>query len=377
MNDMMAEPTLDSWTTVFLLAGTQGLFLFAILMFKKRSVPNVLIGTMVFLFSITLIEYVGFWSNYRFVWPHLNNISIAFPLLFGPLVYGYIELVSKRRQLEWKDSLHAIPFGTVFLSMVPYYFLDADTKLAYMSGGAIPDPGSILSFMFSNLHLFLIAHLMGYLLLCVGKIRTMTNSDAEMKSWFQKIAILFGGYVLGFISYYIMMYTIGYVLLYDYFISFVMSTFIYLIGYNGYVRPQVFEYKSKAEIEEAKYKNSGLSQEKSVQLKEDLQSLVKGEKVYLNRDLKLDDLAEKLNVSKHHISQVLNNELQSTFSQFINAYRVEEAKRILAKGKNGLNMHGIAIESGFNNKTTFNLAFKRHTGLTPSQYRSQKAPLQQ
>lgn len=369
----MIEPTLDSWTTIFLLAGAQGLFLFAVFVLKKRTAPNMLLATATLLFSITLIEYVGFWSNYRFVWPHLNNVSLAFPLLFGPLIYGYIQLVTKRRTLVWKDVLHLIPFLIIFSLLVPYFLIDGETKIAYMVGDLRSNPDSVISTLFRNSGLISIAHLLVYLAMSIMSVARFESGNESMKKWLNKLCIFFGGFTLGPIAYTIMLATTGYVLIYDYYISFAMSAFIYLIGYIGYAQPSILDYKTAAEIEEAKYKNSGLSEEKSVQLKEALESLVSSEQVYLNRDLKLDDLAEMLNVSKHHISQVLNNELQSTFSQFINAYRVEAAKKILAKGKNGLNMHGIAIESGFNNKTTFNLAFKRHTGITPSQYRSKQA----
>ncbi len=154
----------------------------------------------------------------------------------------------------------------------------------------------------------------------------------------------------------------------DYAISVAMSLFIYAIGYFGFVSPEVLEGVIKDHTEKSKYSNSGLSERDAGKLKEQLIHLMEKEKMFLKSDLKLKDLAGAVNGSKHHVSQVINDELGTTFSAFVNEYRIKESQKLLINKTDELNMYGIAKESGFNNKTTFSLAFKRHTGLTPSRY---------
>jgi AraC-like DNA-binding protein len=97
--------------------------------------------------------------------------------------------------------------------------------------------------------------------------------------------------------------------------------------------------------------------------------LMESEQLFLDNELSLPELAVKLFVSSHDLSYLLNEGFGVNFFQFINTYRVNEAKRLMSSGKHRhLNMLGIAYNAGFNSKTTFNTAFKKETGLSPSQY---------
>jgi AraC-like DNA-binding protein len=103
-----------------------------------------------------------------------------------------------------------------------------------------------------------------------------------------------------------------------------------------------------------------------------LQRLLETEKTYLVADLSLPVLAEQAGLSTHELSYVLNEGFGVNFFQFINAYRVEEAKRLLRSPQHQhLSIVGIAFEAGFSSKTTFNTTFKKITGLTPSQFLQQ------
>ena len=87
---------------------------------------------------------------------------------------------------------------------------------------------------------------------------------------------------------------------------------------------------------------------------------------YRNPDISLETLAQQLNISSKHLSQVINESGQH-FYDLINQYRIEEAKHLL-KEQNGDNILQIAYRTGFNSKPTFNAAFKKMTGMTPSEY---------
>jgi YesN/AraC family two-component response regulator len=94
------------------------------------------------------------------------------------------------------------------------------------------------------------------------------------------------------------------------------------------------------------------------------------EKCYREEDLSLQDLAEKLSIPSHHLSQVINEKLIKNYSDYVNTYRIEEAMEHLADSwQKRRKILSIAFEVGFNTKATFNYVFKKHTGMTPSQYR--------
>ncbi|WP_165829033.1 helix-turn-helix domain-containing protein [Flavobacterium sp. HTF] len=105
------------------------------------------------------------------------------------------------------------------------------------------------------------------------------------------------------------------------------------------------------------------------ELDEKLRILTGSEKVYLENDLSLPKLAQRLDASCNETSFVINELYQDNFYNYINRYRIEEAKSLLLSNKYyQLNILGIAYESGFNSKTTFNTTFKKFTGMSPTQF---------
>jgi len=94
------------------------------------------------------------------------------------------------------------------------------------------------------------------------------------------------------------------------------------------------------------------------------------EKAYLDENLTLSKLAELIPTTDKKLSTFLNQHLNITFYDMINAYRVESVKeKLLSNNYNNLTLLGIAYESGFNSKSSFNRIFKKETGLSPSEYK--------
>jgi AraC-like DNA-binding protein len=121
-----------------------------------------------------------------------------------------------------------------------------------------------------------------------------------------------------------------------------------------------------------RYENSTLSQDKASIYLQKLVNSMQQDKLYLHPDLSLQMLAEQLNIPPHYLSQVINEQLGQNFFDFINSHRIEEVKRRLLDSQyQHLTILAIAFDSGFNSKSAFNVAFKNHTGLTPTQYRTQ------
>lgn len=93
------------------------------------------------------------------------------------------------------------------------------------------------------------------------------------------------------------------------------------------------------------------------------------EKLYLNPDLSLPDLAKHLQTNASVLSAVINTAYGKNFNDFINTYRVEAVKTMLKSPEAQLySLLGIGLECGFNSKSTFNRAFKKATGKSPGEY---------
>ncbi len=105
-------------------------------------------------------------------------------------------------------------------------------------------------------------------------------------------------------------------------------------------------------------------------LQQRLSQFMDAEKPYLNPQLSVGDLAEAMDIPGRALSQCINDNYGSNFSEFINRARVEEARGLIADPANdALSMLDIGLSAGFNSKTSFNVMFKRYTGMTPTNYR--------
>jgi AraC-like DNA-binding protein len=154
---------------------------------------------------------------------------------------------------------------------------------------------------------------------------------------------------------------------------------VYILSYFALRQSEVFAFDSK-EREEIKdiieeqnpaQRQERLSESTLIPLKIRLMTLMDTEKVYLDEALNLPKLADKMDISTHDMSYLLNDGFGQSFFQFVNTYRVEEAKRLLLSEKHShFNMLGIAYASGFSSKTTFNTTFKKLTEQSPSEFQA-------
>ena len=121
-----------------------------------------------------------------------------------------------------------------------------------------------------------------------------------------------------------------------------------------------------------KYKHSSLDTAITGKTIKKLLFLLKEEKIYKESGISLEALAQKLSLQPRVLSQVINEHLNKNFWGLINSYRMEEALRLLKDpGEKQTSILDIAFEVGFNSKEAFNRVFKKHTGMTPSQYRKE------
>lgn len=124
--------------------------------------------------------------------------------------------------------------------------------------------------------------------------------------------------------------------------------------------------------DEGRYKTFKLSNRQSGRHLKKLLQLMDREKPYLDSEITLQALAEKIDINKEALSQVINRELHLNFNAFINKYRIEEAKRKLKDPKeNQYVILKIALDVGFSSKSSFNAVFRNIAGMSPSEYRKQ------
>lgn len=169
-----------------------------------------------------------------------------------------------------------------------------------------------------------------------------------------------------------------------------MNGFVYVVvlftAYHSLKQKEIFPVDEQerteallllAESDTNTIQNKIMTDEKLVEEKSRLHEFLLKEEPYLDTELSLGKLAKMLNLSSHQLSYVINNGFNQDFNGIINKFRVEKAKKLLVEDRkfDKFSIIGIAFESGFNSKTSFNNAFKNITGQTPTEFKNTRSDL--
>ncbi|HEV2479286.1 MAG TPA: helix-turn-helix domain-containing protein [Puia sp.] len=135
------------------------------------------------------------------------------------------------------------------------------------------------------------------------------------------------------------------------------------------VEPAAPATPETAPISDRRYEKSGLDAGRMDAYEAALATFMRKSKIYLDPDLSLDGLASKMKMSKHHLTQLLNERIMKNFYSFINEYRIGEAVDRLNNPALQVNILSLAFDCGFNSRSSFNSYFKKITGHTPTAHR--------
>jgi AraC-like DNA-binding protein len=148
-----------------------------------------------------------------------------------------------------------------------------------------------------------------------------------------------------------------------------LAVFIVLIGYYG-LKQQVIITSAEPQITRQRYASSVLQKETAQQYLQELEHFMESEKPFLEESITLQQLAEKTKIPAHYLSQVINEYRRQNFFDFVNTYRVNFfIEKMNDPHYSGYTLLGIAFESGFSSKTSFNRVFKKITGYPPGEYK--------
>lgn len=359
---------INIWAIGAVAAAAQGVLLSVALFSKKENrLPNRLLGLLLLLLAVTLTEWALWWTQLIEQVPALKAVSFGFQFLYGPLLLLYFEATFKRKPLNVKLLWHLLPFFALVFLMSPFYlrfFPDIAASLQWI-------PKFTRQWWFPFL---IFAQMIAYGIWISVRFRRHVRKNAELKRWSRWLLAAYWGIVLTFIFYRVSPWLGLTAQEWRYLGASSLTVFIYLVAWLGYIEPRVFEGMTLREaMNPVKYRNSALTAEHSAALFRRILEVMEQEKLFRDSELSLDFLAKKLNEQRHHISQAINEQAGKSFSEFVNEYRVREAQQLLAAmKKREMNAIEVAYQVGFGTKNAFNLAFKKHTGMTPSAFREAK-----
>ncbi|MGM0620953.1 MAG: helix-turn-helix transcriptional regulator [Bacteroidota bacterium] len=151
--------------------------------------------------------------------------------------------------------------------------------------------------------------------------------------------------------------------------SLIFSVLLFFIGFQGYIQ----NYSVVELVEdEQKVPAHGLSFSNSAQLKNEVVQLFENEKIYRDPNLKITHICNRLKTNRTYISKLINNEFNSTFSEFVNSYRIREAKMLLEDPPQKFSLNHVSEAAGFGSLSSFIRIFKEKVGVTPGRYREDR-----
>ncbi|AKA34187.1 helix-turn-helix domain-containing protein [Flagellimonas lutaonensis] len=369
-------PDIDIWSIIYFVVAMIGFYVIVLILLNKKinGIAGVLIASFVFIHSLFILNISVNEAHYLFEFPHTYLMSTWASFLYGPLLYFYFKRIAFRYQFKPVDLLHLLPTLILLAFMgITVYSMSADEKVALMltrlkNGLSAQDSNKLLLIVVLKI-ISLVVY--GYFIRKVYlKSKAKNALDPAGQTWQKNIYYIHFLYIFTYSAYGILIingFNSG--LLYNLSIA-AMALMVLYVGYSANIQPQVFggryTYLNRMF---PKYEKSGLTPSLSLELKENLIRLFDKEKIYRENDINLEMVARKLNTTRHNASQVINEHFKVSFHALINTYRIDEAKKILKEhNDHGLNIIDVAYEVGYNNKVTFNKAFKKKTQLTPSEF---------
>lgn len=340
---------------------------------EDRVVKSLLVLLLLGMISMAFCLFY-IYAGMQQYWPRLSCIEIGFACWIGPSLHFYVKRINGGPDPfanKW-NLLHWLPALVIELMLLPYFLRPVEGE----TDPPVPGYRWVIWFAWWFFHVQLCV----YILLCQPHLRVyrqkLVDNFANFSSvnlrWLQLCAY-------GFIAVILAERLLPALNVTATSLSQVAGMTVYLLvialtysalGQSRFAFAGDSHPSARAELSApgGKYRRSGLRDDSAQHYLDRLTRLMREERYYLDADLSLQTLADKVRISPHHLSQVLNDRLGRSFYDYVNELRVAHAKDLLVNARQQ-GITDIAFACGYNSKTAFYNAFKRHTGLAPSEFR--------
>lgn len=365
-----------AYTSIILLFGATLSTLMSLYLwfYPHQSFSNRILAALMFIWSFAVfifaVQSMTFYSKH----PHLFGIASQFMFLFFPLVFIFVKsyLHEEKRKLK-HYLLHFIPFFIFLLVLTPFYLKSGALKRSMLEDG-FPDwfykassVGDITvivqGVLYSILSIRTIQHFQYF-----SKKRLSKNQLQSIRWLWQFVVINVVLWALGTTG--VVLESMQVKLPFNAFFLLYIGVILLTLrmGYFAIRYPSYFILQSaKSPLTDLNTKRKEVPKNK-----EDLNRIMdffKTEKPFLSKDLNMQLVSDRLDIPKHRVSELINTELEKSFSDFVNEFRVEEVIRLINEGKHiESTLSYVGEEAGFNSKANFFRIFKKVTGMTPNEY---------
>ncbi|WP_205279239.1 AraC family transcriptional regulator [Leptospira ainlahdjerensis] len=334
---------------------------------KGKALKNVILFSIFISMGFFLIKGLMLLIGFGIQYSHFFSIEVFFIFLIGPSLFIYFNMLLLNEDIRKRDIL--VHYTPSFIFLIGFSF---DTSILIFKGIDFPD----LNEKFQGRYdiFYGISTLITFVYLVIILIRVLrlikgTNIDSVWpKHMIVILCIGLMGVLVNLIIDFRFLFS-----LYDYFIELyilslsILTALILYAFVISQIHPITFNIVSET-FRKMSYQRSTLQNIDSDFVSNQLNKLMNEEKVFLESDLTLQKLANKLNIKSHQLSELLNNNLNKSFFAYVNQFRINESKKLLLTEKD-TTIIKIAFNCGFSSLSVFNATFKKEVGIAPSQFR--------
>ncbi len=317
---------------------------------KHKSKANYFLSALLFVVSVRVMK-----SVFLIYDPSISNLFIQVGLsacaLIGPFLYLYVQTsVNEKKTAKWTWLIHVLPVIIIMIFIGYYYpykqhrYLWQRSKLGYFGWT-----------LFAQWFLYVLVSGIK----AKGNFRKLLSKEKkadDLDIWLTTVVIGVGVIWLAYFTNGYTSYIVGALSF-----SFVFYLMLLLWVFKRRKAPAFFE-------KQVKYANKKITPKEAASMAAQLQQFFQEKELYKDPDLKLSEVADAIGVAPAYLSQYLNDNLQKSFSTFINAYRVDAAEKML-QANEILTLAAIGNECGFKSNSSFYSAFKKFKGITPGQFK--------
>ncbi len=351
------------------------LFLFS---YKKgNKLSKNLLGIFFFTLGLAVADVYLFFKDFYKAYPHfafwLNNL----PLLYGPILWLLTKSVTiPSYKITKKEIIHFVPYLLTFLLVVfTYHIKSLEYKKVFMEHAN--DNSQLLNIVINITVLGLVIFYIGKSFFKIKSYRNeikeqVSNVDKINLGWLEHTLLGFAVIIFGSIIIVVISTVVGESYLIKiilFLLLFIMLFFIMSTIVKGLNTDVLFDEKIETSPIESNVKNESHVDENKLNL---LKTYMQESQAFLNPSLSLKDLATALDLSPRNLSGLINKGTNQSFFDFINNHRIRFAQEKMKHSKDDkLTILEVMYASGFNSKSSFNTAFKKHSGLTPTAWKKQ------
>lgn len=349
--------------------------------FKERRLSDKMIGWVMLILALELQDYTFGFAGINFLWNEMNGFPRGVSLLFGPVVYLYFRSqINREFRLNRTMLVHFIPYAIYFIYHI-VFFVQGPEVVQWRQESTMDNVLHYVLFAvnWASYIYYFSACLRIYKRYKKWSLNQFSNEELIGFNWFRNFIVamlvwLITRQIMNFldIAFDLSFYQ-------DWWWNLVLVFVSLYIGLAGYaqLQPLSIHFESEEETPETKDVEpkeavSNEKTEKILKLAEQLTRVMETDRLYLNQDLNLRDLAKRMKSNSVELSSAINQHFEKNFNDYINDLRIEEFVQLSRDVKRQhYTLLSNAYDAGFSSKSTFNRAFRKAKGTSPGEYLKQ------